>query len=963
MRKHFDFSYSGFFRWSGISLLLTGILSLASCSFSPSYRLDLSGSWGILLDTLSSDDVSRFFMSCDDSISLPGTTDEAELGFLNSDHSVTNNLSRLYQFEGKAVYSKEISIPENWKGRLKRLVMERTKPTIVYVDGRIAGSCDDITTAQIYDLTPFLAPGKHILTIVVDNAPSSVPSQVYSSSHAYSSSTQTNWNGIIGSFFLESIPERGIRSVRVSPLAAQKTASVRVALRGSFSGEDVLVEARARSFNSADNHVTKTLKKSFHLMGDDPVLDLTLDMGLDALLWSEFTPALYHLEIKVSGKDLWDKKTAEFGLRDFKVSGKQFMINDLYTFLRGKHDACVFPLTGYPPMDVDSWRKVFQTAKEYGINHYRFHSWCPPQACFEAADLEGIYLQPELPIWGTLNKDNTSLMDFLIKEGTHIQDAYGNHASFVMMAMGNEMGGTKALDFLVDTFRSQDDRHLIASGSNNNLGRQGPQRTDDYFTTCRVGVESEGTYDTQTRASFSFADAPDGGYLNHVLPNTKMDFSGANQLTGLPVISHETGQFQIYPSYSQIEKYTGVLKPWNLETFRSRLEKAGLKQQAEAFFESSGKWAVELYKADMEMNLRTPDWGGFQLLDLQDYPGQGSAYVGILDAFMDSKGLVSPESWRMSCSPVTILAAMDSLVWSSDGNFKAQVLIPNYGPKVLSGKVLWQLKDSAGQFLKEGALSYDAPQGRVECVGECSCPLASISEATKLTLSLALDNGIARNSYSIWVYPGKESPKLPSVKVTNSVGEALLMLSKSEKVLLMPSFDAVKKQTVGGLFQTDYWNYKMFKSISESINKDVSPGTLGLLVDSSHPSLSAFPTDGHTSWQWFRVVKNSRPLILDGLEKALLPIVQVVDNVERNHFLGLVFEMKVEEGSLMVVMADLLSHLDAPEVRQLYASLLQYMDSDAFRPSCKIEPSVLRNLFHRDPEREDIGTLYNISKY
>lgn len=336
-------------------------------------------------------------------------------------------------------------------------------------------------------------------------------------------------------------------------------------------------------------------------------------------------------------------------------SNDRFGMNGKITFLRGKHDACVFPLTAHTAMDVQTWRHYFQVAKQYGINHYRFHSWCPPEACFEAADIESIYLQPELPIWGNVDINDKKLCDCLLKEGRNLHRAYSNHASFVMFGLGNEMSGDEGIAMLIRSFQKEDSRHIYTSGSNNFLGFNGKQADKDYFTTCRVGGEADKLFNTHTRSSFSFAGAYDGGYLNHVYPNSMMDFLAANNLCDIPIIGHETGQFQMYPNYEEIKKYTGILKPRNIEIFKRRLESKGMIGQAHDFMVASGKWAALLYRADIEMNLRTPKWGGFQSLDLQDYPGQGPAYVGILDAFMDSKGLITPEEWRHFCSEVVPL--------------------------------------------------------------------------------------------------------------------------------------------------------------------------------------------------------------------------------------------------------------------------------------------------------------------
>ena len=192
------------------------------------------------------------------------------------------------------------------------------------------------------------------------------------------------------------------------------------------------------------------------------------------------------------------------------------------------------------------------------------------------------------------------------------------------------------MEEITDNLRRIDNRRLYAFGSNNFLGYHGQVEGEDFLVTCRIGGADD--YSTHTRGSFSFADADQGGYLNNTYPNSTQDFSKAISECTVPVISHETGQFQVYPNYDEMSKYQGVLSPVNIGIFRNRLVEAGMIDQAEEFFRASGRWSALLYKAEIEMDLRTKGFGGFQLLDLQDYPGQGSAYVGILDAFMDSKG-------------------------------------------------------------------------------------------------------------------------------------------------------------------------------------------------------------------------------------------------------------------------------------------------------------------------------------
>ena len=952
-----------------VALLLTaGFYSACTQQLPPDTRsrISLEGNWGLQLDTAGTGIAPDWLTkSCTDSLFLPGTTDMGKMGTYNTDMTLTTGLSREYVFEGKALYTKQIRIPEEWDGTSVRLVMERTKPTTIWIDGKEVGANNDISTAQQYDLSSYLFPGTHTVAILVDNGKQAVPEKVYGSSHAYSASTQTNWNGIIGDFYLESAPFCGIDDIQLYPDVAKKVVTARVTLRNPDKGAGKgILSFYAEAWNTDKQH--KTPVQTVEVDWTKPEQELELALGDKALLWSEFTPSLYRFSVSLKTDQSVDTEQATFGLRDFKAKGRQFTMNGKVTFLRGKHDACVFPLIAHTAMDVETWRHYFQVAKQYGINHYRFHSWCPPEACFEAADIEGIYLQPELPIWGNIDIDDTELCDYLLKEGRNLHRAYSNHASFVMFGLGNEMSGEEGLAMLIQTFKKEDNRHIYASGSNNYLGFKGKQADEDYFTTCRVGREDDKQFNTHARASFSFADAYDGGYLNHTYPNSEMDFSSANALCDVPIISHETGQFQVYPNYEEIKKYTGVLKPRNFEIFKKRLEEAGMIDQAHDFMMASGKWSALLYRADIEMNLRTPEWGGFQLLDLQDYPGQGSAYVGILDAFMESKGLIAPEEWRHFCSEVVPLFCTEKFCWTNDEALTGEVEIANYSESDLNGKQLsWVLTDSKQQVLDKGVLPLQVKQGELAKVGTLKPAIASVRKAEKVTLALSIDGTPYRNDYSLWIYPAADKEVAPSedICVTDDLDAHLKYLTEGGKVLWFPSKDKHKDQTVGGLFQTDYWNYRMFRTICENLDRPVSPGTLGILTDPGHPALADFPTEFHTNWQWFPIIKQSYPMILDRLSDDYRPIVQVIDNVERNHKLGLLFEFKVGNGKLLVCMSDLKAVQDKPEARQFYRSILEYMESPAFAPSYSLSVKDLQDLFTAKVKTGEMKKLFNISSY
>lgn len=929
-------------------LFICLISSLAACTKESSYesirqRIDLSGEWESSLGKCK----------------LPGSTDENKLGSGEHRKDVTHQLTRTHPFSGKVVYEKEITIPAKWNGKRKVLFMERTKPSTLWIDGDSIGSYGHIYAPHEY-LLPELTEGKHTIKIRIDNSEHSVPKEIQGS-HAWTDGTQTNWNGILGDFHIEAMPHTFIKNVQVYPSVKDKKAVVAISIN-STSKQKGSIRLVCESWNSREQHTLPALKKDVELDKGENRIEMAIEMGEKMLTWSEFHPALYRLNASLDTKDGEDNQIVQFGMRDFSTEGTQFTINGFKTFLRGKHDACVFPLTGYAPMDIESWRKVFRIAKYYGINYYRCHSYTPPKAALEAADIEGIYFQAELPLWGRISANNNRLNEFLLNEARMTLDFLGNHPSFTMFGLGNELSGdVSIMRSWIESFRQQDNRHLYSFGSNNFLGWQGPQEGEDYFTTCRVGW-GEG-YTSHVRSSFAFVDAEKGGILNNTRPNTRANYAEAIAKCPHPVIGHETGQFQIYPDYKEIEKYTGVLYPYNLEIFRDRLKKNGLQDQEKEFHKASGRFAIECYKGDIEYALRTPGLGGFQMLDLQDFPGQGSALVGILDAFMDSKGLISADEFRGFCAPVVPLALMDSYCLNTAQDLSIDVAISNFEEKDWTRPLHWRLEeeDSTG-FSVQGEIKVNVAQGTVTQVGNIKTSLDNIKKPTQLRLTLS--TGSYKNRYSLWTYPDSKPETEEGIRVCRQLDHnAIRLLEQGEKILYIPNHKDVEKQSISGLFTPDYWNYAMFKSISENAGKEVSPGSLSLLMNEKHPLFRLFPTECHSNWQWWSIVRNARPLILDNTPHHYKPLIQVIDNVERNHKLGLLFEFSVLGGKVLVCMSNLDAVQDTPEGRQFRNAILAYMKSGHFSPKEKISPAQLQSLFTTDVKEQGIKGVQNLSDY
>lgn len=909
---------------------------------------------------------------------LPGTTDENKLGGGVHPTDVTTQLTRLFPYTGEVVYEREFDVPADAVGKRMVLVMERTKPSTVWVDGDSVGSVCQLYAPHEYELTSLTA-GRHKLKVRIDNSNDAVPSGVHGS-HAWTDATQTNWNGVIGRLQIECTDRNYLQSMQLYPDVVMNEVTARVKVYAEAAGKYKLTLTRS-SFCEEEEEDCRTEQTVTLAKGINDI-EVLLDMGESPRLWSEFHPDLYTVTAELEGKATSDKLVKTFGMRSFETEGTQFVVNGNKTFLRGTHDACVFPLTGYCPASVDEWRRLFVIAKQYGINHYRFHSYTPTEAAFQAADEVGIYLHTELPLWGTIDSTTVAQNEFLRHEAFTVLDFLGNHPSFVGLGLGNELwGDVDEMRRWLDDFRQIDSRHLYSLGSNNDLGWKGPKEGEDFYITCRVGG-GEG-FSTHTRTSFSFADADGGGILNCNRPNTSDDFSHAVGLCKTPIVSHESCQFQIYPDYKEIPKYTGVLYPYNLEIFRDRLKENGLTPQIDAFHWATGKWAMDCYKADMEYCLRTPGFGGYQLLDIKDYPGQGSALVGVLDAFMDSKGLVSPDEFRGWNAPVVPLARMKTHCYTTSDTLSVELDICNYTEDDYRQALTWTLQsidvdgNADGAFHKDGEFDFfDAWQGEVTKVGDVVLPLKEVDHNVQLRLTL--QSGEYHNHYNLWVYVDQNTgidtngnagvyadlASKSNVMRADTLDAAVLKALKNGKtVLLTPRLGSIEKQSVGGLFTPDYWNYAMFKTISENNDKPVSPGTLGMLMNPAHPLFCEFPTEGRSDWQWWSIALNSRPLILNSLSKDYRPLIQTVDNVERNHKLGVLMEFKVMKGKLLISTTDLDAISAYPEGRAYAKALLKYAASDDFNPATTLSEQQLRTLLYSETKVRNIQGVKNITDY
>lgn len=903
-------------------------------------KIDLSGSWQFTTDSTRWDNTIRLPGSMtsnglgeDITVSTPWTGGIVDSAYFRSDAyaryresghiKVPFWLQPVKYYKGVAWYKKEITVPAGWEQQDIHLFLERCHwETRLWVDDIEVGMQNALGAPHQYDLSDVLRPGKHTLTLRIDNRIKDIdPGE---NSHSISDHTQGNWNGVVGDMYLQVRPKVNIARTIIYPDISDKSVRVKTILRNRKKSQ-----ATALLALEADG---KRMQKKVTLQPGTNEVDAVLSLGDEIRLWDEFHPNLYQLKVSLTDEEqnTTDSREESFGMRDFKVVDGCITVNNRPVFLRGALDCAAFPKTGYPPTDQEAWKRIFTAFQAHGLNHVRFHSWCPPEAAFCAADEMGLYLEIECSSWAnqsTTIGDGRPLDRFIWDESERIVATFGNHPSFCMMMYGNEPAGEGSSAYLsgfVSTWKEQDNRRLYCSSAG-----WPALPVSDFLSDPAPRIQGWG----QGLRSI----------INAQSPRTDYDWSEYISRFSQPVVSHEIGQWCVYPNLEEISKYDGVMRPANLEIFRETLQKNGMIHLADSFLLASGKLQALCYKADIEAALRTRNFGGFQLLGLNDFPGQGTALVGVLDAFWEEKGYISPEEYRRFCAPTVPLARLPKLIYKNDETLKARVEVAHYGETPLKKITAeWTLADTSGSVLRSGQWEVDSlPIGNNFQLGEISASLAEIETPRRLVLEVAVDD--KKNSWNIWAYPST-SPKVEGEENIRMVDRldavTLKALNSGASVLLSLKKGDLNRQMGGDIqvgFSSIFWN--------TAWTRGQAPHTLGILCNPEHPALSEFPTEYYSDYQWWDAMSHSGVIEIARVSSQISPIVRVIDDWFTNRPLALLFEVKVGNGKLLVSGIDFWQDMDKrTEARQLLYSLKKYMASPAFTPAVSVQAEQIQRL-------------------
>lgn len=955
-------------------------------------RILLNGKWHVVLEDGTTGQMD-----------LPGTLDENGIGHrdvganqwhpdavlgnaageIDKDAPIATRFTRRHTYEGEARISRKITVPDYGTDRLFVLA-EWARALRLLVDGEACAVFRQgtLSTPYIFELTG-AAPGEHEFTFLSDNSYPGMPKAAIYYSSAATDETQTNWNGILGECSMYTRPQNFIDSLRVYPRAVKKEEKnkaggyvldvcVELAPGAKKVYKDAKIILQSEALAAGELEDTQTLTEIISYSGEGlaeagtdkeenpktmEIWFRDLPLRENVKLWDEDEGNLYEMAVTLdNGMSAEDKggSTAEcrtrFGIRSFGDNGSgRLALNGRAIFLRGEANCAEYPETGHPPMTIPEWKEMLLKYRSYGINFVRFHSHCEPEAAFAAADELGMLLQPELSHWDPKDAFGTEeSYRYYRAELVDLLKTYANHPSFVMLTLGNELQaqdeGRERMRELVRTAKRMDPTRLYANGSNAFYGEEGCDPESDFYT-------SQSCKDVVIRGTFSGMR----GYLNENYPSADRTYDEAmaeiRKEYQKPVFSFEVGQFEVLPDFEELESFHGISDPVNLKLIKKRVEERGLLPTWEKYVEATGELSRLAYREEIEAAMRTRELSGISLLGLQDFPGQGTALVGMMNSHLEPKpyDFARPERFREFFQECRILVKLPHYTYEAGERLIAEVEAANFGKENIEGVFCWTLagkksvsengncepaeiksKNTVIATGEDTEITICRPGSYTE-VGSLDIPLDFVEKNTALTLKVRIGDSIS--AYPIWVYR-KTTPVCPeNVYETRAFDmKTREILQNGGRVYLSPDADKESlPNSIKTQFTTDFWSVGTFAD---------QEGGMGQLIDTEHPIFKEFPTDFHTDWQWW-IMATKRAVILPHPMKT---IITEMDSYAFLRPMAQMIEFRCLKGKVLLSTMELHKSQQYPEVRALQASIYTYLSGENFEPAEEITEEELSML-------------------
>ncbi len=932
-------------------------------------------------------------------VHLPGTLDEFGVGHAdrldNSCHPdegtaqsfdadvIATRFTRKHTYEGPAYFEREITISPAAQCRTF-FEIERARCVRVYLDGEEISAYEEqtISTPHVFELTGH--EGTHQLRVESDNSYPGLPHDAIVYSSATTDETQTNWNGLLGYIRLREENQIFLSQVRVYPKREEN--KLRVELEIDAKKPDTVTEnVYPLSILVESPALEESYYTSMGFFYGKNTLSIEPKLSENVQKWDEYESHLYNLKATIRMLTMEELKTVRFGIRTFGDDGRGHLaLNGRRIFLRSEANCAEFPETGYIPMGVDAWKAILQTYKDYGINMVRFHSHCPPDAAFTAADEMGILMQPELSHWDPKHAfEFDESYEYYQKELRQIIKTLANHPSFVMLTFGNELHcsalGTSRMHEMLASAHKQDSTRLYANASNAHYGNEGCDEKSDFYASQsfyndRIRGTLAGNPETPEEAAAveayekahgKLAKVNIKGYINNQYPNAKTNFDETlrkiREQYKKPVFSFEVGQFEVLPDFDELAHFKGISDPANYRRIQQMVREKGLESVWKQYVEATGELSRLCYREEIEAAMRTKELSGISLLGLQDFPGQGTALVGMLDSHLEPKpfDFAKPEHFHAFFREQLPLVGLEKYTYEEGETLRANVQLANYGKTDCKGEPQWTLwaytQNGTKVAVKSGHMSaVSCPKGTLSDAGTLEIQLSDLNNPngrnetgngsnwnglnstsaipTPLRCELTVQIAEAVNSYPIWTYK-KELPECPAHVYETTVldAQARQVLDEGGIVYYSPKSEETSfHNSIRAQFSTDFWSVGTFGR---------QEGAMGQLIQKDHPLFKEFPTESHTNWQWWPMA-NQRAVVLPesvGLGKSFDAIITEMDSYAFLRPMAQLFECRVGNGKLLYSTLGLQDLQQYPEGRALLRAIYKYLESDAFAPTQSME--------------------------
>ena len=885
--------------------------------------IDLSGVWQCAIPDMTKP------------ITIPGTLDESGIGYRDvggkkwhpdtdtsraiyqADEGIRTRLTRVVTHEGPAAITRRLDwdVPT---GKRLFLEVERSRHLSLRLNGQNVppAMARSISTPNVFEVTGRIT-GHDEITFIADNSYPGWPHDAIVFSSAATDETQTNWNGLLGYVRVRVEEPTFVQGVRVYPHGS--TLDVCVDINAQDKGELSLSIA-------CDALEAPVQTPAYVYPGAQDIWLHSLPLKADIRRWDEEEGNLYDLTVTMGTQS----RTVRFGVRDFRAENGFLTLNGRRIFLRSEANCAVFPEEGHPPMTVEAWRDILAIYRGYGVNCMRFHSHTPPEAAFIAADEMGMLMQPELSHWNPETAfESEESYAYYQAELRQVLKHLANHPSFVMMTFGNELAsgslGHQRMETLLALAHGMDKTRLYACASNPHYGWYGSTDSSEFYTSFKLrDVELRATYDRMQ------------GYLNHRYPNAKNDYTQAlsalRRECGKPVFSFEVGQFEVLPDFAEIDDFKGVTRAVNYELIRRQVQESGMLDTWNRQVEATGELSNLCYREEVEAALRTEGYSGISLLGIQDFPGQGTALVGMLNAHMKPKPypFAQPERFRAFFRGVLPLVLLDKYTYEQGETLSAQVKLANYGKTALRDGTAWTLSGESTTL--SGTLdTVEAPAGGLTVLGDIAIPLDAFDHAEKLTLTVRFSD--TENTYPVWVYPHADPVCPANVHECRTLDDAALaVLAAGGTVYLSPdSTEDALPQSIQAQFTPDFWSVGTFPA---------QPGGMGQLMDTAHPIFQHFPTEAHSNWQWWPMA-SQRAFILP---RRMQAIITEMDSYAYLRPMAKLLECRCCGGRLMLSSMALHNLQHYPEARALQDAIYAYLATDIHLPPQELTATEVRAL-------------------